>query len=122
MYWVAKREGGGRQEELLRACYRRSLELAVENGCASLAFSALSTGVYGYPSGEAAEAAVGEVRRFLDEGDGEGGEGLERVVFCCFERKDLRAYEEWLPYVFLSCSLFFPTYSSDGLCLWLVGN
>lgn len=49
--------------------------------------------------------AAGEVRRFLEEldGDGEGGGtgGLERVVFCIFEEKDQRAYGKWLPYVFL---------------------
>lgn len=64
---------------------------------ASIAFSCVSTGVYGYPSGEAAEVAGWEVRRFL-EAEGEGG-GLERVVFCIFEGKDETAYGEWLPYV-----------------------
>jgi len=54
--------------------------------------------VYGYPSGEAAAVAAREVRRFLEE-DNEGR--LERVVFCCFEAKDERAYGEWLPYVML---------------------
>ena len=88
------------QETLLRGCYRRSLELAVENGCKSLAFSALSTGVYGYPSGEAAEAAIGEVKAFLEEDEGKKGQKLDRIIFCCFERKDVVAYEEWLPYVF----------------------
>ena len=43
---------------------------------------------------DAAEVATREVRRFLEE-EGEGV--LERVVFCCFEGKDLRAYEKWLP-------------------------
>lgn len=49
-------------ETLLSGCYRKSLELAVENGCKSLAFSALSTGVYGYPSDEAAETAIRAVK------------------------------------------------------------
>ena len=77
------------------------MELAAQNGCESVAFSALSTGVYGYPSGEAAEVAIGEVRRWLVENQGgEGGGGVvKRVVLCSFERKDERAYEEWLPYV-----------------------
>ncbi len=90
----------------LRSCYRTSLELALEKGeeieqDVSIAFSCLSTGVYGYPSGEAAEVAAWEVRRFLEElekKEGKGG-GLERVVFCIFEAKDERAYGEWLPYV-----------------------
>ena len=97
VYWSAKDERPGLEKELLKGCYRKSLELANENGCDSIAFSAISTGVYGYPSREAAEVAIGEVRRWLDE---EGsGSILKRVVFCCFEKKDERAYEEWLPYV-----------------------
>lgn len=62
--------------------------------------------MYGYPSGEAAEVAGREVRRFLEELEGnEGRKGnLERVVFCIFETKDERAYGEWLPYV-LSCPI-----------------
>ena len=79
----------------------------MQNGLKSIAFSALSTGVYGYPSDEAAEVAIKEVRRFLVEED-KGGI-LDRVVFCCFERKDERAYEEWLPYdqflVFEECGM-----------------
>lgn len=51
--------------------------------------------MYGYPSKEAALVATREVRRFLEEDDQEGR--LERVVFCCFEDKDVRAYEQWLP-------------------------
>lgn len=109
MYWATKREGT--QEELLRGCYRRSLELAVENGCRSVGFSALSTGVYGYPSGEAAEAAAGEVKLFLE---GESGGEVERVVFCCFERKDVLAYEESLPYA-SPVSLPYPSLSSSLL-------
>lgn len=98
MYRAAKREREGLQEELLRGCYRKSLELARENGCKSVAFSALSTGVYGYPSGEAAEAVCKEVRRWLD---GEGGEGEPRdIVICNFMEKDEDAYEEWLPRYF----------------------
>lgn len=99
VYASAKRHGV--HEQLLRGCYRRSLELAREKGCRSVAFSALSTGIYGYPSGEAAEAATSEVRRWLDEQQGEGaGEGgLERVVFCNFLQKDEDAYYESLPYV-----------------------
>ena len=67
-----------------------------------MAFSCLSTGVYGYPSGEAAEVICRVVRSWLEEREGkENGEqgkaGLERIVFCCFERKDEVAYEKWLP-------------------------
>jgi O-acetyl-ADP-ribose deacetylase len=92
VYYLTKE--GGECTRLLRGCYRKSLELAVENGCASIAFAALSTGVYGYPSGEAAETAIAEVRSFLEEGK---GEALERIVFCNFMEKDEAAYLRTLP-------------------------
>jgi O-acetyl-ADP-ribose deacetylase (regulator of RNase III) len=92
VYRRSKREG--MHEELLRRCYRRSLELAEENQMRSIAFSALSTGVYGYPSDEAAHAAVSEVRNFLDEGC---AKTLEKIVFCNFLQKDEDAYYEALP-------------------------
>ncbi|KAJ9636881.1 hypothetical protein H2201_006501 [Coniosporium apollinis] len=95
VYFRTKREG--QHTSLLQSCYRKSLQLAVDNGLKSIAFSALSTGVYGYPSGEAAEAACEEVRRFLESGR---GDGLERIVFCNFMEKDERAYEEVIPKYF----------------------
>ncbi|KAF2089708.1 A1pp-domain-containing protein [Saccharata proteae CBS 121410] len=94
VYARAKREG--MHETLLRGCYRKSLDLAVGNGCRSVAFSALSTGVYGYPSREAAEAATGEVRKWLDE-DGERAGRVDRIVFCNFLPKDEDAYVGVLP-------------------------
>ena len=96
VYWRSKKERPGLEKEHLRGCYRKSLELASENGCKSIAFSAISTGVYGYPSGEAAQEAISEVRKWVDEHIDDLG-GLERIIFCCFERKDERAYEETLP-------------------------
>ncbi|KAH9826071.1 hismacro and SEC14 domain-containing protein [Teratosphaeria destructans] len=97
VYFSAKREGV--HARLLRGCYTRSLDLAVENGCRSVAFSCLSTGVYGYPSGEAAETAIGAVKGWL-EGNEERAGRMERVVFCAFLGKDQRAYEELLPQFF----------------------
>ena len=87
IYWSIKTEG--RQAELLAGCYRKSLELALEYELRSVAFSALSTGVYGYPSGEASHVALGTVRKFLDEGR---GEKIERIVFCNFMQKDEDEY------------------------------
>lgn len=72
--------GGDRGEaELLASCYRRSLELAVENGVHSIAFPAISCGIYGYPIDDAAQIAVSEVRRFL-----ESDASIERVLFVAF--------------------------------------
>ena len=123
VYWKAQDERPGLEEELLKGCYRTSLELAARNGCESIAFSAISTGVYGYPSGEAAEVAIGEVRRWLDE-EGSGC-GLKRVVFCCFEKKDERAYETWLPYVVvIPCLCWFrgAELEKNRLLIWSRGH
>ncbi|KAL8935538.1 MAG: hypothetical protein Q9216_005377 [Gyalolechia sp. 2 TL-2023] len=96
IYGVEKRKREGSQAELLASCYTTSLKLAAEKG-GSIAFSCLSTGVYGYPSDEAAEIACNTVRAFLASED---GPKLERVVFCCFLRKDEVEYQRFLPTIF----------------------
>jgi O-acetyl-ADP-ribose deacetylase len=60
------RGGQQREAELLRSCYRRCLELAAKHDCASIAFPAISTGVYRFPIDLAAENSLGEIREFLD--------------------------------------------------------
>lgn len=60
------RDGQSGEAELLAGAYRRSLELAVENGCACVAFPALSTGVYGYPVQKAAPVALATILEFLN--------------------------------------------------------
>ncbi len=73
--------GGGRGEaELLLSCYRTSLMLARDNGLESIAFPAISTGVYGYPKQEAARIAIAAVRDWLAE-----NALPEKVIFCCFD-------------------------------------
>lgn len=94
-YYYARRERPGLETELLRSCYKTSLDLAKEKG-GSIVFNCVSTGIYGYPSMDAALVACNEVRRWLSE---EGKGSLERVVFCVFELKDERAYNELLPSV-----------------------
>lgn len=96
VYYTEKRRG--RQEKLLQSCYTMSLDLAVENECRSVAFSALSTGVYGYPSDEAAEAAIKAVKAWLER-DEDRAAKLDRVVFCSFMEKDEKAYEAHIPCV-----------------------
>ena len=70
--------GNANEPELLARCYRNSLALAERRGLKSMAFPAISTGVYGYPKQQAAEIAVREVRAHADP--------LDRVIFCCFDK------------------------------------
>ena len=73
--------GGGHGEaELLAACYTNSLALAAEHGLATLAFPAISTGVYGYPVADAATVAAETVRGFLTDRPG----SVTDVTFVCF--------------------------------------
>ncbi|KAJ4330374.1 hypothetical protein N0V87_010036 [Didymella glomerata] len=95
IYWNKNKDEAAR---LLAGCYRTSLQLAVDNGCKSIAFSALSTGVYGYPSGEASLVALETVRKFLEEGG--NADELDRVIFCNFLPKDEDAYFENIPTFF----------------------
>ena len=74
-------QGGGKGEpDLLASCYRRSLEIAADHDLESIAFPAISTGIYGYPADRAADIAVGTVARFVEA----GSEPLRQVIFCCF--------------------------------------
>ncbi|HET9747204.1 MAG TPA: O-acetyl-ADP-ribose deacetylase [Chitinophagaceae bacterium] len=81
---------GGRQKEpeLLAACYKNSLKLAVENKISSLAFPNISTGVYGYPKQEAAKIAIQTVTGFLKEND-----FIDKVYFICFDQENYQLYE-----------------------------
>ena len=82
------------EPEKLAACYRNSLVLAAENGCKSIAFPCISTGIYGYPIEDAAKIAVREVREFLTQRR-KDAEEME-VVFCCFSERDAAVYEKLL--------------------------
>ena len=110
VYGPTKRQGV--HEELLRSCYRRSLDLARQNGCKTIAFSCLSTGVYGYPSDDAAKAACDEVRIWL--GQEANASVMDRVIFCCFLEKDEKAYQKWLPRFFPPEKLDDGDKSDDG--------
>jgi len=87
------RDGQHDEPEKLANCYRNSLTLAAENGCHSIAFPCISTGVYGYPIEDAAKIAVREVREFLShvETQSRGGGDVE-VIFCCFSERDVKVY------------------------------
>ena len=80
--------GGDRGEpDLLASCYRESLKLAEAYDLASIAFPAISTGVYGYPLVPATTIAVSTVRGF-------GCNSLKKIIFCCFGAEATAAYRK----------------------------
>lgn len=85
------RGGGQGEPELLASCYRNSLVLAEREDVRSVAFPAISCGVYGYPTGPAAEIAVAEVREFLAR-----HERPARVLLVCFSDEVCDAYRRVL--------------------------
>ena len=86
------RDGNHREAELLASCYRRCLEIAAEHGLTSIAFPAISTGVYRYPPEDAAQIAVATVRSFIERST-----SLHEIVFCCFSNRDYAIYAKLLP-------------------------
>ncbi len=84
--------GGTRGEDAaLAACYRRAMALAHENDLTSIAFSAISTGVYGFPAARAAEIAVATSLEALP-----ATPALRRVVFCCFSQPSAELHRQAL--------------------------
>jgi O-acetyl-ADP-ribose deacetylase (regulator of RNase III) len=88
--------GGDKGEpELLASCYRRSFEVAHENGLRSIAFPAISAGIYGYPMGQACLIALTEAKAALAQYP-----EIERVVFALFSADALAVYRETFAKVF----------------------
>jgi O-acetyl-ADP-ribose deacetylase (regulator of RNase III) len=77
--------GGSNEDELLASCYRATLELAASNNLTSIAFPAISTGIYSFPADRAARIAVGTVASQLA-----AAPRINRVVFCCFSEGSAR--------------------------------
>jgi O-acetyl-ADP-ribose deacetylase (regulator of RNase III) len=81
--------GGGKNEpELLAGCYRNSLALATKTGIKTIAFPAISTGVYRYPKDKACRIALTEAVKFL-----ENNSALEKIIFVCFSTEALLEYQ-----------------------------
>jgi O-acetyl-ADP-ribose deacetylase (regulator of RNase III) len=86
------RDGRHGEPELLAGCYRKCLALADEHAVRTISFPAISTGVYGYPQKEAAEIAIGEVRRHLERAD----TTVERAIFVLFGKSAYEVYRKTL--------------------------
>jgi O-acetyl-ADP-ribose deacetylase len=84
--------GGSHGEaDLLASCYRHSLELAAERDLASIAFPAISTGIFGFPIQPAAEIAISTAGSFI-----QSPTSLREIIFCCYSSSDYRLYAELL--------------------------
>lgn len=81
--------GSHNENELLASCYKKSLDLAVENNLKSIAFPNISTGVYGFPKKEAAEIAIKTVFNFLKI-----NESIEKVYFVVFDDENYEIYSK----------------------------
>jgi O-acetyl-ADP-ribose deacetylase (regulator of RNase III) len=85
------RGGNHREPELLASCYRRSMELAISHSLRTVAFPAISTGIYGYPIDLAAGVAVSTVH-----GLGSSLLAVDEVLFCCYSGGDLAHFQRAL--------------------------
>ena len=83
--------GKNNEDKLLANCYNNSLKLAIENGVKTIAFPAISTGVYRFPLERATKIAVNEVKKFVER-----YESIEKVIFVCFDEETFRVYEKIL--------------------------
>jgi O-acetyl-ADP-ribose deacetylase len=83
------RLGNTQQTELLANAYYNSLKLAYENGLKTIAFPNISTGIYHFPKDEACEIAVTTVQDFLEL---QGDNGIEEVIFVCFDEENYELY------------------------------
>jgi len=83
--------GKSNEHELLANCYKNSLHLAVENGVKTIAFPAISTGIYHFPLDKATKIAVSEVKKFLEK-----NESITKVIFVCFDEETYQVYKNIL--------------------------
>ncbi|MFC2102378.1 O-acetyl-ADP-ribose deacetylase [Bacteroidota bacterium] len=83
--------GNQRETELLASCYKNSLNLALENGCQSIAFPNISTGVYRFPKIEAAQIAINEIKDYLLHNN-----LLKKIIFVCFDDENYRLYQRYI--------------------------
>ena len=80
--------GNKKEEELLADCYTNSLKLAEENGCTTIAFPNISTGIYKFPKDKAAKIAINTVQNFL------ANSKIEKVKFACFDEENYQLLQQ----------------------------
>lgn len=80
--------GNYNEDELLTNCYLNSLKLAVENKIKTIAFPAISTGVYGFPLERAAQIAIKTVKKFI-----QSDKSIEKIIFVCFDDRTYQTYK-----------------------------
>ena len=83
--------GNNNEPKLLSNCYKNSLELAVNNNIKSIAFPAISCGIYGYPKADAAEVAIQTIRRFLQNNN-----SIKEIYLVSFDSEMKQIYEKTL--------------------------
>ena len=83
--------GKAKDKELLTGCYQKSLQLAVDNNIISIAFPAISCGVYGYPIEKACRVAIDTTCDFLKTNP-----SIAKVIFILFSSVDLKVYQDYI--------------------------
>jgi O-acetyl-ADP-ribose deacetylase len=83
--------GQNNEETLLESCYLNCFSLAVANNIETIAFPNISTGIYGFPKGRAAEIATTTTRNFLKE-----NKSLRKIIFCCYDEENFKVYQSIL--------------------------
>ena len=83
------RGGNYNEDELLASCYKNSLRMAVKNKISTIAFPAISTGVYGFPLERACSIALNTTTEFLNV-----NESISKVVFICFDDRTFKVYNQ----------------------------
>lgn len=80
--------GSNNEEKLLESCYKRSMEVAVQNNCKTIAFPNISTGIYHFPKDLAAKIAINTVIDFLNN-----NQTVDKVIFVCFSKENYKIYK-----------------------------
>jgi O-acetyl-ADP-ribose deacetylase len=83
--------GGNDEDKLLARCYYNSLKLATDNDIATIAFPNISTGIYHFPKGRAAQVATDAVREFF-----KNNSSISQLIFCCYDEENFKVYKSIL--------------------------